>query len=93
MEMEVKMKPNVMYIVVFQQIVGGDRETMRTDYHWDGRYFETRKAAIRDGLRRRGSDDFNIAVLTAGKMTSFDWMEEPVEGHIEEASAQLGLGP
>lgn len=81
------------YIVIFQQILCGSHTNfeIQTSYSWDGQKFETREAAIRHGMRTRSSDDFNIGVVDGKTLIAFDWMAEPVDGHIEEAAKQLGF--
>lgn len=50
------------------------------NYGWDGERFKDRKEAIRHGFESRGSDDFNIGVVSGNRLLSFDWMEHPVGG-------------
>lgn len=74
------------YIVICQQIVGGDRQPFVTEYSHDGRRFPSRDAAISHGFTLGRSDDFNIGVLDAGQLVSFDWMDKKV---VESAPERL----
>jgi hypothetical protein len=39
----------------------------------------SRMAAIKDGFKTWGHDDFNIAVWDNERLVSWDWMELPIE--------------
>jgi hypothetical protein len=67
------------FIVLCGQIVGDGTRPFETVYAFDGERFSDRKKAIRHGFKVRGSDDFNIGVIESGKLTSMDWMEQPVD--------------
>ena len=45
-------------------------------YDWDGARFNNRAAAIRHGLKTRGSDDFNIGQTYGDDLIWFGWMDE-----------------
>lgn len=82
------------YIVLCGQIVGGGDRPFETVYDFDGNRFSDREKAISHGLKVRGSDDFNVGVLTGGKLTSLDWMHKPVDtepGILNEIAEQIGL--
>lgn len=66
------------YIVLCGQVICNEHHTGVT-YNFDGEWFDTREQAIRHGLTIRGSDDFNIGVVTNGFITSLDWMNEVVD--------------
>lgn len=80
------------YIVICQQIVGGDKSPIETVYNWDRRRFADRPAAINHGFKIRGSDDFNIGVVEGDKLVSFDWMDGPLEYPLAEVSKAIFLG-
>ena len=67
------------YIVLCGQVVGGNGRPFETVYGFDGKKFSDRESAIRHGRKVRGSDDFNIGVLTHGRLVSLDWMNTPVD--------------
>ncbi|HGO5766838.1 TPA: antitoxin [Klebsiella pneumoniae] len=75
------------YIVILQYLwcneTGGGIE-----YTSDCVKFDKRDKAIRHGFKLRESDDFNIGVIEAGKLISFDWMDKPV-GESEDTLAQI----
>ncbi|WP_233470836.1 antitoxin [Raoultella ornithinolytica] len=77
------------YIVILQYLwcneTGGGIE-----YTSDCVKFDKRDKAIRHGFKLRESDDFNIGVIEAGKLISFDWMDKPV-GESEDTLAQAFL--
>lgn len=76
------------FIVIFQQVVGSD---LSIEYSWDGQRFQTRRSAIKHGLRTRGSDDFNIGELYHGELFRFTWMEKPLDYDLEEIAGGIGL--
>lgn len=85
---------NDQYIVLCAQVVGGDADPFRTEYHFDGKRFDGRSAAIDHGFKIRGSDDFNIGVLRAGELVSLDWMSDPVDAEparMSEIAKQVAL--
>lgn len=65
------------YIVICGQIVGSG--PWETEYSWSGERFADREAAVANGFRARGSDDFNIGVVRGRKLIRLDWMEKPLE--------------
>ncbi len=67
------------FIVLCGSVVGGGDLPFCTEYSFDGKRFSDRQSAISHGFTLRRSDDFNIGVLTDGKLTSLDWMEKPVD--------------
>lgn len=80
------------YIVICQQIVGGDRVAIETAYGWDGKFFPRKDLAISHGFKIRGSDDFNIGVVNwKGRLIEFRWMEKPLEYPLGEIANQIGL--
>ncbi|HEA0268855.1 TPA: antitoxin, partial [Salmonella enterica] len=50
--------------------------------------FDKRDKAIKHGFKMQGSDDFNIGVIEAGRLVSFDWMDKPV-GESPEILAEI----
>ncbi len=84
---------NDKFIVVCQSVVGNG-EGFTIDYAWDGEEYDSRMDAIQRGFFIRDSDDFNVAVLSDGVMTSFDWMDEVVETQphvLSEIAKAIGL--
>lgn len=81
------------FIVVCQSVVG-NVEGFTIDYAWNGEEFSSREEAIKQGFVIRESDDFNIAVLDDGRLTSFDWMDQVVEGEedvLSEIADAIGI--
>lgn len=81
------------FIVVCQSVVSNG-EGFTIDYAWNGDEFDSREDAIKEGFVIRGSDDFNVAVLSDGVMTSFDWMDEVVESEphvLSEIAKAIGF--
>lgn len=64
------------FIVVCQQ-VWCNSSGVGIDYGWDGERFATREEAISHGFEVRGSDDFNVGVVSGNRLLSFDWMDKP----------------
>ncbi len=80
------------YIALLGQVVGSGPFTV--EYDWDGQKFNDREQAIRNGFRRRASDDFNVGVLRDGKLVSLDWMQRTVDvdpATMAEISEGIGL--
>ncbi|ELE9726630.1 antitoxin [Enterobacter kobei] len=71
------------YITIHSCLIGsgGDFEI---DYSSDCIQFEKRDKAIKHGLKKQGSDDFNVGVVDDGKLISLDWMNEVVSSDPEE---------
>lgn len=64
------------------------------DYSSDLEEFEKRDKAIKHGFKVQESDDFNIGVVTNGKLVSLDWMAESLGESAEtlaEIAEQIGL--
>lgn len=68
------MKPVEKWIVIFQQVVGGDGKPMTTAYSWDGKKFKNFNDAKSHGFKTRGSDDFNLGKVKGKKLIDFTWM-------------------
>jgi len=63
-------------------------------YSSDLEEFEKRDKAIKHGFKVQESDDFNIGVVTNGKLVSLDWMAESLDESAEnlaEITEQIGL--
>lgn len=61
-------------------------------YAPSGRRHRLHVAAVREGLRTRGSDDFQIGRLDRGRLTALMWMDEVVDdepGVLAEVAAQV----
>jgi hypothetical protein len=67
------------WIVLCQQVVGGQHSPFEIVYNFDHRYFSSKTAAIKHGFKVRGSDDFNVAEVEGGKVTRFFWMDEEMK--------------
>ena len=80
------------FIVITSQVVGSGSFVIE---HFSDRVeFTARKAAIRHGFKSRGSDDFNIGVVRAGKLVAVDWMDQPCETDpavVVEIGQEIGL--
>lgn len=64
------------------------------NYSSDLEEFERRDKAIKHGLKIQESDDFNIGVVTNGKLVSLDWMAKPLdesEETLAEIAKEIGL--
>lgn len=82
------------FIVLCGQIVGDGSTPYRTEYGFDGERFADRAAAIAHGFTMDRSDDFNIGVVTGGKLVSVDWMDEAIDTDpalMAEISEQIFL--
>ncbi|MEN4905682.1 antitoxin [Rahnella bonaserana] len=63
-------------------------------YSSDLEGFDKRDKAIKHGFKVQGSDDFNIGVVTNGKLASLDWMAKSLdesEETLAEIAEQIGL--
>ena len=83
---------DIKWIIIFQQIVGGDGRPFETAYHWDGEYFKDWGWAKSHGFDTRGSDDFNIGKVVDGKLVGFYWMKKLLNDYpLREISEEIGL--
>ena len=77
--------------IVIQQYLWCNENGRGIEYTSDCVEFDKRDKAIKHGFKMQGSDDFNIGVVEAGRLVSFDWMNKPVEesGESAEVLAQI----
>ena len=77
--------------IVIQQYLWCNENGGGIEYTSDCVEFDKRDKAIKHGFKMQGSDDFNIGVVEAGRLVSFDWMNKPVgkSGESVEALAQI----
>lgn len=64
------------------------------NYSSDLEEFDKRDKAIKHGLKIQESDDFNIGVVTNGRLVSLDWMAKPLdesEENLAEIAKEIGL--
>jgi hypothetical protein len=83
------------YVVVAATIIGTP-EKYEHIYDSDGRTYDDRSEAISAGFNLRGSDDFNIGVLHAGRLVELAWMDERIDEEpsvLAEIARQLGIRP
>ena len=77
--------------IVIQQYLWCNENGVGIEYTSDCVEFDKRDKAIKHGFKMQGSDDFNIGVVEAGRLVSFDWMNKPVgeSGVSAEVLAQI----
>ncbi|ENH3197889.1 antitoxin [Citrobacter braakii] len=77
--------------IVIQQYLWCNENGGGIEYTSDCVEFDKRDKAIKHGFKMQGSDDFNIGVVEAGRLVSFDWMNKPVgeSGGSAEVLAQI----
>lgn len=81
------------YIVILQSAWCNDSGS-GISYDSDLTEFDTREEAKIHGFNLRDSDDFNIGVVSGGRLVSFDWMDAPVgddEDVLSEIAESIGL--
>lgn len=64
--------------IVIQQFAWCNDGGCGIEYASDLEEHDTRAAAIEHGFCLAGCDDFNIGVIEADRLVSFDYMEKPV---------------
>lgn len=74
--------------IVIQQYLWCNENGGGIEYTSDCVEFDKRDKAIKHGFKLQGSDDFNIGVIEAGRLVSFDWMDKPV-GENPEILAEI----
>ncbi len=82
------------FIVLCGSIVGNMQDGFDVIYDWNQVFYDLRKDAIAAGWKERGSDDFNIGVVRAGRLVGFAWMDDPMGASTEdlrEIEEQIGL--
>ncbi len=84
----------VTYITVLSSAVGHTPQGFSVDYDWDQRQFATKPEAVSNGFRLRGCDDFNIGVVSKGRLVSLWWMDRQISESAEtlaEIGREIGL--
>jgi hypothetical protein len=79
------------YIVILQQVIRSPGSPVAIDYSWDGKKFSERRQAISHGFETRGSDDFNLGILSGQKLVAFSWMDESVDDDLTAIAEMIGL--
>ena len=82
------------YITILASAVGHEPEGFSVDYDWDQRHFATKPEAVSHGFELRKSDDFNIGVVSKGRLVSLWWMDHQVTESTEtlaEISREISL--
>jgi len=74
--------------IVIQQYLWCNENGGGIGYTSDCVEFDKRDKAIKHGFKMQGSDDFNIGVVEAGRLMSFDWMDKPV-GESQDVLAAI----
>lgn len=77
--------------IAVQGHIVGNADQWETCYHWDGRSFARKSAAVGHGLRTFGSDDFNLGRVKAGALIWWGWMENPLLEDLASVAAALNL--
>jgi hypothetical protein len=84
----------VTYITVIASAVGHEPEGFSVDYDWDHRHFATKPEAVSNGFELRGCDDFNVGIVSDGRLVSLWWMDRQVTETAEvlaEIGREIGL--
>lgn len=76
-----------MWVVVQSQIEGNAERGFTTERYVHQGY-ATLSAAMRNGLRHFGHDDFNIALVDNGRLVDWTWMGESI-GEPPETLAHI----
>jgi hypothetical protein len=82
------------YITILASAAGNDRDGFRTVYDWDRQHFTTKAEAVSNGFRLRESDDFNVGVVTDGRLASLWWMDHEITtttATLAEITQEIGL--
>ena len=82
------------YITILGSVVGNDRDGFRVAYDWDRQHFTTKGEAVANGFKLRGCDDFNVGVVTDGKLASLWWMDHEITttvATLAEIAQEIGL--
>lgn len=79
------------YIVICQNVVGGDGRPFDFVCSWDGRRYDSKKDAVHHGFSLDRSDDFNVGILEDGKLISFWWMDDEVDANLREIAKEIGV--
>lgn len=81
------------FIVIIGQVVGGNGQSFEIVWSSDMEEKRTLKAAIRHGLKTRGSDDFRIGQTKGEWLKRVSWMGEKEfdQDEVTNTANQLGL--
>ena len=82
------------YIVLVAHAVGNPEVGYKVVHDWDGQQFTRKPEAVSHGFELRKSDDFNIGVVSKGRLVSLWWMDHQVTESTEtlaEISREISL--
>jgi hypothetical protein len=82
------------YVTIIGHAVGNDRDGFRVAHDWDRRTFASKAEAVTNGFETAGCDDFNIGVVTDGRLASLWWMDNQIQdqpGELEGIGREIGL--
>lgn len=66
------------YIVITSQALCSDGGPIRIEHYSDLEPCRTKGVAKRRGFKERGSDDFNIGVVSGNRLVDLLWMDESI---------------
>ena len=82
------------YVTIIGHAVGNDHDGFHVVHTWDGHTFADKAAAIANGFKAIGCDDFNVGVVRGGRLVSVWWMDKQVgepPGELEMIGHEIGL--
>ena len=82
------------FVTIISQAEGNDRDGFRITHYSDGRQFGSKPEAVSRGFELAASDDFNIGVVSSGRLASLWWMDDRIDmtdGDLAEVGRDLGL--
>ena len=82
------------YVTIISQAEGNDRDGFRISHYSDGRQFGSKAEAVSRGFELAASDDFNIGVVSSGRLASRWWRDDRLDllpEDLAEVGRDIGL--
>ena len=82
------------YVTIISRAEGNERDGFRISHYSDGRQFGSKAEAVSRGFELAASDDFNIGIVSSGRLASLWWMDDRLDltpGDLAEVGRDIGL--
>lgn len=82
------------FVTIISQAEGSDRDGFRITHYSDCRQFGSKAEAVSRGFELAASDDFNVGVVSNGRLASLWWMDDRLDllpEDLAEVGRDIGL--
>jgi hypothetical protein len=82
------------FVAIISQAEGNEHDGFRITHYSDCRQFPSKAEAVSRGFDLAASDDFNVGVVSNGRLASLWWMDDRIDMTAEdlaEVGRDLGL--